>query len=344
MNNRFAVSTKFSHHGNTSGYDLLLDHIKYTKIFNQKEFEKDYLPDIKGLRRINRAIKNFKIQKFYGIMDQYFQNKSGIIHFIYPENTLQFYPYKIPESLKIFSTFHQPKEWFYNLHKSPYRQLMLNRLKRTDYAIALGKDIIPVINEVLKIDQVKFIPHGVNTKYFTPPAEKRYPKHVLIVGNWLRDMECASKVALYVAKMDSSVKFTVISISDNRRYFLSNSNVDFYSGISNSDLLKYLQTSSLLFLPLKGAIANNAILESASCGLPVYCTYFSAMDDYFNSDALYTFDLHLHNEPNKIAIGLLDILNNSRRLSESSILLRKQAVELDWSAIAKRVESYYTDF
>jgi glycosyltransferase involved in cell wall biosynthesis len=340
------INFKFDHHSEHSGYDVLTKFCKVDKVYNRNGYDYSikWLFKIKGVGRINLLIKHIGLKIFYKVLHKSMKKNPGIYHFLYPENTLAFFNYDVPEGVKIISSFHQPPEtWLSNLQLAPDKASRLFNLSKTSIGVALSKSQLPVLVEQLKNSNFYFIPHGVDTDYFVPPMSLRKNKIILVVGNWLRDFECVRKVADLIYQHDADIKFKIVSNPANRIYFNGSKNIDFSSGITESELLEYYQTAQILFLPLKGAVANNALLEAAACGLPVVCTFHKEMGDYFCNNELIEFDYDKHSSPEFLTKFLLNILPDINFLQMKSDALRKRAEELDWKIIAGEIREVYSN-
>jgi glycosyltransferase involved in cell wall biosynthesis len=84
-----------------------------------------------------------------------------------------------------------------------------------------------------------------------------------------------------------------------------NKNVVFHKRLSPVQYRSTIEQSLFMLLPLKFATANNALLESMSFGVPVYCSDVEGVKDYLISEE-YVF------RHSKEVMGILD-----RRLQQS---------------------------
>ena len=117
-----------------------------------------------------------------------------------------------------------------------------------------------------EVKEVKHIAHGVEVNYFIP--KRNNVDQILMIGNWLRNFEFASKV-FKAFEFDKNIEIKVLTSEANFNFFNSNNNVVLLNGISDLELLNLYQNSKVVFVPVKQFTANNAILEACSCGCQV---------------------------------------------------------------------------
>ena len=94
----------------------------------------------------------------------------------------------------------------------------------------------------------------------------------------------------------------------NHGHFEKLHNLKLLSGIDDSELLNLYQTCGVLFLPLNGFTANNALLEGASCGCPVVVASDQKSEScYFN----YQLVDFVPFDPNRAVDSIIMRLNHS---------------------------------
>ena len=98
------------------------------------------------------------------------------------------------------------------------------------------------------------------------------------------------------------------------------------------------QQSHVLFLPLKEATANNALVEGLSCGLPIVTTLLPSVREYipFNHAILIK-----NNNVDDFVNALLYLYNNPLERERMGIESRKRAEELDWKNIIPHYGEVY---
>lgn len=135
------------------------------------------------------------------------------------------------------------------------------------------------------------IKHGVATDFFTPADEERdsVPR-LIFVGQWLRDFEIL-EVAMRqvwrrfpICRLDCVVPHDARERSTALLRLASRSEVTFHAGISPEALRSLYRRASLTFLPVIDSTANNALLESLSCGRAVVSTAIGGCPEYVPSE------------------------------------------------------------
>jgi glycosyltransferase involved in cell wall biosynthesis len=185
-------------------------------------------------------------------------------------------------------------------------------------------------------EEISVILHGIDTDYYRPaPGEKDENVFKCVtVGQWLRDYETLQNVAESLQD-HPSIEFHVVSsvnLGKNLR------NVIVHRNISDDALLNLYQRAALLFMPLKDATANNAIMEGMACGLPVLTSDLPSTREYLkNSAAL----LVSHSDVDIFRNHILDLAHNREKCIAYGESSRQWALELSWPLTAKKYETLY---
>jgi glycosyltransferase involved in cell wall biosynthesis len=323
---------KFGHHGSRSGYDLLSDYTCWNKTIVPKT-SLALQSKIRGITRINRLLERVSMQLLQRRMQRSIRSDTRVVHFLYPENTYFKGDFLLSNQVKIVGTLHQPTDWY---ERQPPK--IRHRLLNLDAAIVLTPGMVEEVQERLGLSHVVYIPHGVDLQYFQPGDQERDKKHVLMLGNWQRDFEYAKNVFSVLTSADPAVRVTVVCNQEYHSWFKGISKVVCRSGISDTELLNYLQTVTLLYLPLKAATANNALLEAAACGLPILVNDIDGMFDYFNRGELYVDEKQ---DPNKTTNQILSLLGSSNTNLKKSNALIYSSNSYDWKLVATETERLY---
>jgi glycosyltransferase involved in cell wall biosynthesis len=186
------------------------------------------------------------------------------------------------------------------------------------------------------------IPHGVDTKYFTPSNDISDPPLILTLGNWRRDFKIWQDVANDFLKRGRPETFCLVTNPENRKQFglKKTANTLFMNGISDHELRELYNRSRVLFLPLLDAVANNALLEGLSMGkqtlvsdLPAARFYGADHVSYLDKDATIE----------KASDALSQLLDKSF-LQESRPDIRNYAeANFSWPRIAKAYQEEYSN-
>ncbi|MCY1719087.1 glycosyltransferase [Prolixibacteraceae bacterium Z1-6] len=326
------VGFSFSHHGEHTGYDQIRKYVSYEKIINcQKSFNllQSFLK--------KRSIATRLYGKVFGgrlwwieiklIIISIFNHKGYNFHYIYGENIYRYLGH-FKYGNKITLTLHQPPAFY----ESTNQKKLKKALHRVDKIIVMSKDMESYFKKEFPNIDIKFIPHGVDTKYFKPNT----PKHnqILMVGNWLRDFTFASKVFKELENKLQNIQIKIITNKENHKFFIDNK-VQCFHSISDNDLLALYQSSKLVFLPLKKFTANNAVLEAQSCGCQVLIA--TEKENFINED-----DSNIRFIENNIEKAFLNISNIVTSWDRTTEERNRKFIRnsLDWKIIGNSTEIF----
>jgi glycosyltransferase involved in cell wall biosynthesis len=252
--------------------------------------------------------------------------RKGIFHILNTDDHLPLFDsWKNPPMNLVGTLHHPPYAW---------REEDLLRLKRLSLAIVLCSRDADFF--AAHAPRVCFIPHGVDTEFFKPAESRSAERSLLLVGNWLRDFELAAEVIQRLSLNDPKLTFDLVVEPVCRRESclaeLENLvAVRWHHGVNDEKLLQLYQDATLLFLPLKEASANNAVVEALACGLPIITNRIGGITDYGGGSV---FDLVA--EPCAEAfISLVEAhLRDPQRLAETGQRCRNFAKEhLNWTRV-----------
>ena len=115
-------------------------------------------------------------------------------------------------------------------------------------------------------------------------------------------------------------------------------NIISYSDVGDDQLRSLYQSSAALLMPLTDATANNALLESLACGLPIISTDLPGTRDYLdNTESL----LFKPGDVNGLVEAALTILNDSNRRRAMAASSRARARSLSWASIGEQTLALY---
>lgn len=297
------VGFSFNHHGSHTGYNQIKKYLNYNKVI---DCQSDYnlLQSIlikktifSGLFFLIFGSRLWWVEVkliFYSITNP---NKL-IFHLIYGENIYKYLGY-FKFGNKIALTLHQPPDFFENIQQKKFLKL----LNKVDKLIVMSEDLEVYFKCKFPNKDVKYIPHGLDTSYFKPCGTKK--NQILLIGNWLRDFEFASKVFSQFELYNENITIKIVTNNENYKYFTHNK-VKCYSSIDDEKLLEMYQESKVVFLPLKQFTANNALLEANSCGARVVVATNSLFNENIDNSPV----LYVNNEVEKVYFLLKDVVEN----------------------------------
>ena len=153
-------------------------------------------------------------------------------------------------------------------------------------------------------DKLVVVPHGVSEEHYKPsisfnlagPAKSEIElvqhklqgkKVCLTVGNWLRDYNSFLDVARAFRKR-RDVYFLAVSRGLNLKLNREDTNILLFNqGLEDRTLHWLYRRAELLFLPLKGGAANNAILEAIAAEVPIVTSQLPSTEYYTEGQAVF---------------------------------------------------------
>jgi glycosyltransferase involved in cell wall biosynthesis len=132
------------------------------------------------------------------------------------------------------------------------------------------------------------------------------------------------------------IVFRIVSDKGSTERFRGMSNVEVYSGIEDSELLRLYQQSHIGLMPLQDSTANNSLLEMMSCGLPIITTRVGSVQDYLPDGAGILLE---KNDPQEILRAINSLNPEARRTFGEAA--RRRALELDWTNVGLQMAEQY---
>lgn len=335
------VTIRMKGHSGHSGYDRLADYMKAKQIAPpQKLSITDRLISRCFRELINRSGSIWYHRQHFlceiKAAKQWMRSCNEIFHFIYGENSYQYLAKlkKIKPGNKIICTFHVPPEKF-KVTVKDHRALL-----DIDGVIVVSSFQKDFFISLLGHQNVWFVPHGIDTDFFRPPATKPSENgklNCIFIGNHLRDFKTLKKVIEQINHQNQNVFFHIISKPENLIQFKKYTNTQLHSNLSDHQLLDLYQKADLMTLPLIDSTANNSLLEGMACGLPIITTDLPATHDYLTNDCA------LFVSPGNAQGFVENILKLKhpeyrQKMGENS---RRHSHDFDWRKITKTLIACY---
>jgi glycosyltransferase involved in cell wall biosynthesis len=217
-------------------------------------------------------------------------------------------------------------------------------LAAADRVVLLAGRFVADYREFCQPERLVVIPHGVDIGFFQPPLEPPQKPCVVTLGNWLRDYDLWLDVVLRVGAAVPDVQFEVVALPEvveAARHRLGNrlaGRARFSHGLTDDQLRDLYQRATVLFLPLKDAGANNALLESMASGVPMLLSDLPATREYAADCAVY----FKPGTKEECVAKLTSLLSDARRRAELGDAGRQRALEqFAWEVIADRYAQLY---
>ncbi len=262
------------------------------------------------------------------------RNETSVVHYLNAERDIRYfvkYNTLFPNT-KFCGTFHKPPDILNQTIKN------FEILSKLDGAIAVGENQVEFLKERLQLENIAFIPHGVDTEFFKPDLSKKDAKTIIFVGSHLRDFEVLNYCIPRIAEVISNLKVNVIIKPTDKAKIKDHKSIIVHSNISDNELRDLYNCSTLLFLPMKNSTACNSLLEGLACGLPVVTTDIGGNRFYLEGTKNVLVPKGDNNYYIDTVIKLLSNSDNHQELANSS---RQKALTLSWEEITRRVESFY---
>ena len=332
------VHHRSGHHATNSGYSKLIDYYNNVSVVNAKpSLPFKLAKSIAGMSNQKAGLYNagsvFKELELYKTL-RASKNEANLVHYLNAERDIR-HILKMSKTIKntIFcGTFHKPPIALDRLiKKNTY-------IKRLHGAIAVGKNQVDYIKNNFKIDEVAYIPHGIDTNFFIPKIHKYKQPTLLFVGMHLRDFEAFNYTIPILFEKIKNLKVQVVI----NKYFLHlikpQSFIEVFTDLDDVELREKYQEASLLYLPMIDSTACNSILEAMACGLPIITNDVGGNKDYMSeTDSI----LVPFNDNNYLIDATISLLKNEDKLKEIAVKSRNKVKEFDWAIISDKISKFH---
>jgi glycosyltransferase involved in cell wall biosynthesis len=335
--------TRYPHWGQRSGYVQLAHHLDPSAfrvgVHATPDDDSDLPSWLDPLRPALKALCRRSGMRWYKVSDltaearifrECLRDAWDVVHFLDGEHSGRFLPgllrWRGRSGPRVVATYHQPPDIARTIIDG-------KALRRLDQVIVVSPTQVEFFGRHVPEDRLHVVLHGIDTSFFRPaevaPANSR--PVCVTVGNWLRDWATVEAVARALPEMD----FEIVT---SAKLAIDLPNVRIRSGLGDDTLGALYRSADILFLPLLGATANNALLEGIASGLPVITTDLAAVRAYVPGP-----------EAILLPVGTEEpYIDALRRLAGDDVLratmarrARARAEELSWERIAKVHEAIY---
>ncbi len=330
------IATRMRHHSSHSGYDRLSDYVPCEK-FNSGWISRslDIIPH-RLWAQLLRGSKFYlvpEMKREIELQARALIRPESVFHFLYGEN--DFRRFRPGGKNKLFVTYHFPPDKYSQYFTNP------PNLKRVNAVIVVGSNQAEYFTKWVPREKILFIPHGIDSEYYTPVDNGIRNNKILFVGTHLRDFGVLKGVIERIEKLSINLVFTIVTFKENWGMLRGLKNIELIADVTEEQLLKYYQSHALLFLPLIDGTANNTLLEGAACGIPIVISNVGAVKDYLDDKSAIIFR---SGKPEAIASTIIDLLSDRNKRNELSANVRRKIVSFDWKNIAERMKRAYEEY
>lgn len=258
-----------------------------------------------------------------------------LFHWFYAENDVRVCSqWRWRWNNRFVASFHQPPEYLdgHVADKSYIRGL--------DGIIVMAESQIPYMSQFVPKERVFCVPHGVATEHWKPdPAvPRRKEPTFLFVGVWLRDIELAKATIQKCAAAGLPAKFRIVTFPDRVPEFQVLPNTTVLTKIPDAQLLEEYRAAHALFLPLSMSTANNAVLESMSCGTGIISTRTGGTLEYVTPGCG---TLVPPKDVDAAVAAIREICNSRALVEKTGKAARERALHYEWKKIGAQQEEAY---
>ena len=338
-------TTKIPHHSSHSGYEQLVNYIDAGQVVvRERKTATGFFS-----KNIERAFRLGAVSRWYmwdGIEAEWSIFKLGrkhgdtfTGHILYGDPAIGYIPY-LRSMIRgnVVLSIHACPSDLPQIIRRP------KLLKNIDGLILLGENQKPFFLDAgVPEERLHVIYHGVDDVFFTPgDTEVRSESNkkafeILMVGSWRRNFKLYADVCRRFEGNDD-VRFTVISHDHNKVHFEGLSNVQFLSGLPDTELRDRYQKAGAMLLGLEDAVANNVLLEAMACGLPLVVERVGALPEYLSSEGGLFFD---QNDVDGAASAIKQLREQPDLALKLSDTALQEVKEFQWPKMARKVEEVY---
>lgn len=203
--------------------------------------------------------------------------------------------------------------------------------------------------------KTEVIPPGVDTERYKPSIYNPDAKKLLFISSLSSSYEWKG-LRILLDAMPSIIKrhpdatLTIVGDGPLKQEFMQicrakqiDKNVIFKGRLSEEDLIKAYQRSTLVIMPSTANIDSFplVLLEANACGVPVIASKIGGIP-YYVKDGINGFLVEPRNNK-MLAEKIIELLSNPNLLKELSVRSREIALEFDWYRVIDTTEQLFAE-
>lgn len=337
---RFVVF-RYSHHSPHSGYSRIAEYgekfipgelLRFTTPLSRRIVRERILWK---LANGTPAYDRLSMAAELGIARRILLERGYLYHILYGERTYH-YTGRLNGfgDNRIIATFHLPPDRLRNAVQIDWH------IRQLSAVICVGNNQREFFDGLIDPARVFFVPLGVDVEYYQPPTsfDTRDPNICLIVGENYRDYPTLRGVIELVSYQRPETRFIAVMPEKSGDLIGEHPNFELRSGIPESELLSLYHKATIMLMPLKDATANNAILESMACGVPLVVSDVGAIRDYVIPEGAALIPL---NDSRGMAETVLSLLDDFAQRERMALQAREQALKFSWMTVIEQMKAVY---
>jgi glycosyltransferase involved in cell wall biosynthesis len=332
----FCVGGVYLHHAGRSGYGLLEQYLGTRwQPSRLMKWLGDSILRIPGRLLCSRCgLYEYSRPDFVNeisLLPRYLTSRHCVWHFLYAEKQYfltPWFPHR--QRVRIIGTFH------HHPAKFPHMVQFTKHYRKLDLGVTVSTVQIELLEQFIGKDRVIYVPHGIDTDYWTPAQNLPDDacKRLVFSGCHMRDFETLDRVIERVLSIRRDVEFVLVSPEKECGRIYRRRNVRWLYRIPDDEYLSVMQNASLLVLPLKYSTAVNTVLEALACGIPVVTTR-GGISDYLDDACSVQFD---RGDAEGMARSILELLDSPETLLRMRSAARRKALEFSWPKVAQQIQ------
>lgn len=235
--------------------------------------------------------------------------------------------------------------FFFSIEEFERRIPDKSHLEKLDLITASGKKQMEYLSSFYPEEKIAFLPLGIDTKFYHPLVNRESrvtnPSILLHVGNNRRDFKTLKDVFIRLQKQIPEIKLEMVGYKNGNSLFNNIKNVTFHPFVSDDDLLKLYQESSLLILPLLEGGSSQTLNEAMATGLPIVTNDLPNLEDYISKEAVF---LSPPGDSESMASHCSRLLKQRKLWEESSHKAQLHAKQFDFQEIRKKIIDIYREY